>query len=154
MRLDTPSRRLARLLLPVRLVSDQPRSLEVLTADTTGQSENEVDSTVCIAIALSAGIILTTIHTQDFKDVVGDAAVGRVTLPIAYPVLSRVATAFFLVAWSWGVSRTWQVDDVMAAIMGVFGMAVGIRFVARTGAPADKVSFYMYNASHYTPSPF
>lgn len=140
--------------MPVRLASDQSRSLEVLTAHTTGQCENDVDRTVCIAIALSAGIILTTIHTQDFKDVVGDAAVGRVTLPIAYPVLSRVATAFFLVAWSWGISRTWQVDDVMAAIMGVYGMAVGIRYVTRTDAPADRVSFYMYNVSHFTPSPF
>ena len=135
-------------------VSNQPRFLEALTTHSTGQRENEVDSTVCIAIALSAGIILTTIHTQDFKDVVGDAAVGRVTLPIAYPVLSRVATPFFLVAWSWGISRTWQLDDAVAALMGVFGMGVGIRFVAWTDAPADKVSFYMYNVSHHPPSPF
>lgn len=104
---------------------------------------------MCIAIALSAGIILTTVHTQDFKDVVGDAAVGRVTLPIAYPVLSRVATAFFLVAWSWAVSRTWWLDGVTAAVMGVSGMVVGISFVARRDARADKASFYMYSVSHF-----
>ena len=120
----------------------------------TGQSEKDADGIVCIAIALSAGIILTTIHTQDFKDVVGDAAVGRVTLPIAYPVLSRVATAFFLVAWSWGVSRTWWLDDVTAAVMGISGMAVGISFVARRDIHADKVSFYMYSVSHHPGTTF
>jgi hypothetical protein len=100
-----------------------------------------------IAIALSAGIILTTIHTQDYKDILGDAATGRVTLPIAYPVLSRIATAFVLTVWSWGVSRTWRLDDVMAAVMGILALIVGVSFVTRTGARADKVSFYWYNVS-------
>jgi hypothetical protein len=104
---------------------------------------------VWIAVALSAGIILTTIHTQDYKDVPGDTAAGRVTLPIAYPALSRVVTAFFLIAWSWGISRTWRVDDVTAAVMGVLALFVGVSFVARTDPRADKVSFYWYNVSHY-----
>ncbi len=56
-------------------------------------------------VALRAGIILT-IHTQDYKDVPGDAAAGRVTLPIAYPALSRAVSALLLIAWSWGISRT------------------------------------------------
>jgi hypothetical protein len=102
---------------------------------------------MCNAVALSAGIILTTIHTQDFKDMMGDAAIGRVTLPIAYPDLSRVATALFLIAWSWGVSRTWRLDDVMAAVMGILALVVGVNFIARTNARADKVSFYWYNVS-------
>ncbi|KAH9971270.1 UbiA prenyltransferase family [Russula compacta] len=110
------------------------------------QDESEADSTVCIAIALNAGIILTTIQTQDYKDVRGDAATGRVTLPIAYPVLSRVATAFLLIAWSWAVSRAWSLDDVAAAVMGVLALVVGVGFVARADARADKVSFYYYNA--------
>jgi hypothetical protein len=102
---------------------------------------------VCIAVALSAGIILTTIHTQDFKDVRGDAATGRVTFPIAYPSLSRVATALFLIAWSWFTSRTWRLDQISAAVMGVLALFVGVRFVVRTDVRADKVSFYWYNVS-------
>jgi len=109
------------------------------------QNEREVDRTTCIAVALSAGIILTTIHAQDFKDMLGDAATGRTTLPIAYPALSRVATAFFLIAWSWGVSRTWKLDDVMAAVMGILALVPGVSFITRTNASADKVSFYWYN---------
>jgi hypothetical protein len=104
---------------------------------------------VWIAVVLSAGIILTTIHTQDYKDVLGDAISGRVTLPIAYPTMSRVATAFFLVAWSWGISKTWRLDDVAAAVFGVLAMVVGISFVARTDSRSDKVSFYWYNVSHH-----
>ncbi|KAI0259447.1 UbiA prenyltransferase family [Gloeopeniophorella convolvens] len=109
--------------------------------------ESAADSTVFAAVALSAGIILTTIHTQDYKDVRGDAASGRVTLPIAYPMVSRIATAFLLIGWSWGVAQTWRLDDVAAAVMGVLSLVVGIRFVARTDVRADKVSFYWYNAS-------
>jgi hypothetical protein len=103
---------------------------------------------VWIAVVLSAGIILTTIHTQDYKDVLGDAISGRVTLPIAYPAMSRVATAFILIAWSWGISKTWHLDDVAAAVFGVLAIVVGISFVARTDSRSDKVSFYWYNVSH------
>ena len=102
---------------------------------------------------LSAGIILTTIHTQDYKDVPGDIAAGRITLPIAYPALSRVITAFFLIAWSWGVSKTWCLDDVAAAVMGVLALGIGISFVAQTDPRADKVSFYWYNVSHHMHTP-
>jgi len=107
--LDILSRRLVQCSLPVcpclrsadRVSTSLP--LECLTPRTpTGQRESEVNSTGCIAVALSAGIILTTIHTQDYKDVLGDAAAGRVTLPIAHPVSSCIVTAFILVAWSWG----------------------------------------------------
>lgn len=100
---------------------------------------------MCIAIALSAGIIFTTVHTQDYKDVLGDTAAGRVTLPIAYPALSRVTTAFFLIAWSWCVSRAWGLDDFAAAVMGVLALVVGVSFVARTDVRADRFSSYLYN---------
>lgn len=109
-----------------------------------------MDSIGCIAVALSAGIILTTIHTQDYKDVRGDAAAGRVTLPIAYPALSRAVTAFVLLAWSWGISLTWRLDSATAAAMGVLALIVGVSFVARRDARADVVSSYLYNVSQKT----
>lgn len=73
----------------------------------TGQKEGDIDSTTCIAIMLNVGIILTTIHTQNYKDVLRDAAAGRITLPIAHPALSRAVIAI-LILWLWGVSRTWR----------------------------------------------
>lgn len=77
----------------------------------------------------------------------GDAATGRVTFPIAYPSLSRAATAFFLIVWSWCASRTWRLDQISAAALGVLALFVGVQFVVRTGARADKISFYWYNVS-------
>jgi hypothetical protein len=84
---------------------------------------------------------------QDYKDVRGDSEAGRVTLPIAYPTLSRVSTALLLIAWSWGVSQTWRLDDAAAAGVGVLALVVGVRLVVLTNVQADKVSFYWYNVS-------
>ena len=113
-----------------------------------GQNESEADGTTWTSIALSAGIILTTIHAQDYKDIQGDIAAGRVTLPIAYPMLSRPATAFLLIGWSWGIFRTWHLDDATAAVMGVLSLVVGTSFVVRTDSRADKISFYLYNVCY------
>jgi hypothetical protein len=100
---------------------------------------------------LSAGIILTTIHTQDYKEASGDAAAGRVTLPIAYPALSRRVTALLLIAWSWVVSQTWRLDDITAAFMGVLALIVGVSFVARSDVRADIISSCLYNVSFNSP---
>ena len=113
-----------------------------------GQNENEADGTMWISVALSAGIIMTTIHVQDYKDIQGDIAAGRVTLPIVYPTLSRAVTAFLLIGWSWGISRTWRLDDATAAAMGVLSLVVGTSFVSRTDSHADKISFYWYNVCY------
>ena len=100
---------------------------------------------------MSAGIILTTIHTQDYKDASGDMAAGRVTLPIAYPALSRPVTGLLLIAWSWVVSWTWGLDNITAAFMVVLALIVGVRFVARTDVRSDIISSYLYNVSFHSP---
>jgi 4-hydroxybenzoate polyprenyltransferase len=115
-----------------------------------GQNESEADGTMWISVALSAGIILTTIHAQDYKDIKGDIAAGRVTIPIAYPISSRAVTALLLVVWSWGISRTWHLDEAAAAVIGALSLIVGISFVARTDSRADKISFYWYNVGFRT----
>jgi hypothetical protein len=114
-----------------------------------GQNESDADGTTWLSVALSAGIILTTIHVQDYKDIRGDIAAGRVTLPIAYPISSRPVTAFLIIAWSWGISRTWRLDDATAAAMGVLSLVVGTSFVARTDSRADRISFYWYSVSYH-----
>ena len=100
---------------------------------------------------LSAGIILTTIHTQDYRDASGDVAAGRDTLPIAYPALSRPLTALLLVAWSWVVSRTWWLDNITATFMGVLGLVVGVSFVAPADVRSDIISSHLYNVSPHSP---
>lgn len=117
----------------------------------TGRRECDIDSVAYVAIALSVGIILTTIHTQDYRDALGDAAAGRVTFPIAYPELSRPVTALLLIAWSWVVARTWRLDDITATFMCVLALVVGVRFIARTDVRADIISSHLYNVSFHSP---
>ncbi|KAJ8473053.1 hypothetical protein ONZ51_g8103 [Trametes cubensis] len=63
---------------------------------------------------VNALIIMTTIQAQDFKDVEGDAAIGRETLPILYPDASRVVTAALIPIWSVLVTRLWTMDRVLS----------------------------------------
>ena len=84
---------------------------------------------------------------QDYRDVPGDAAAGRVTLPIAYPVLSRAVTALLLVAWSWGISWTWRLDDITAGFVCILALIVGANLVARTDGSADIISSHLYSVS-------
>lgn len=93
------------------------------------------------------GIILTTVHTQDYRDALGDAAAGRVTFPIAYPALSRHVTALLLIAWTWVASQTWRLDDITTAFMGILAMIVGVSFIAQTDVRADIISAHLYNVS-------
>ena len=62
-------------------------------------------------------------------------------------MLSRAVTALLLIAWSWGVSWTWQLDDLAAGFIGVLALIVGVSFVARTDVRADIISSYLYNVS-------
>ncbi|KAF8486754.1 hypothetical protein F5888DRAFT_1624565, partial [Russula emetica] len=116
-----------------------------------GSAEAGTTLIICASPICCYCIILTTIHTQDYKDASGDAAAERVTLAIAYPALSRPVTALLLIAWSWVVSRTWRLDDITAAFMGVLALIVGVSFVARTDVRADNVSSYLYNVSFHSP---
>ena len=90
---------------------------------------------------------MTTYHTNDYRDTAGDAAAGRVTLPIAHPSLSRVVTALILIAWSCGISWTWRLDDIAAGFMGVLALTVGVNLVTRTDGHADIISSYLYAVS-------
>ncbi|KAJ2918807.1 hypothetical protein MD484_g1610, partial [Candolleomyces efflorescens] len=47
-----------------------------------------------------AVVIATTVHAQDFQDVVGDREIGRNTVPMMFPVLSRVVLLFLVPLWT------------------------------------------------------
>ena len=132
--------------LPLRIERDYSQGSNLCVS--IGRNESEAGGTMWISIAMSAGIIFTTIHVQDYKDIQGDLAAGRITLPIAYPMSSRPVTAFLLITWSWGISRTSHLDNVMEAVIGILSLVVGTSFVARTDSRADKISFYWYNVSY------
>ncbi|KAI0768628.1 UbiA prenyltransferase family-domain-containing protein [Trametes elegans] len=97
------------------------------------------------AQVLNALVILTTVQAQDFQDAEGDRAVGRKTLPIIAPAASRWAMMFLLPAWSAFLSLYWRTSTVHGAVLLAFGITVASRFVFRRSAPADRLSYRIYN---------
>ncbi|GJE96748.1 UbiA prenyltransferase family protein [Phanerochaete sordida] len=104
-----------------------------------------LDRTAVLAICLSTGIMASTYHVQDFKDVEGDRLIGRRTLPIVAPRHARKTVIAGLVAWSLALARIWGLDTLTAAVLLLLGAAVGGRFLLYRTVRADQVSFYLYN---------
>ncbi|KDQ61305.1 hypothetical protein JAAARDRAFT_191392 [Jaapia argillacea MUCL 33604] len=111
----------------------------------TGAHVDHLDSVACRAISLSGILIFTTIQAQDFSDVEGDSALGRVTFPIYAPELSRAVTLFAMIAWSLFLPHFWGIGNVSAIIFAAFGSAVGCRFYWWRAQGADKRSYLIYN---------
>jgi hypothetical protein len=105
----------------------------------------EIDIVVHQAVALSAVLIFTTIQTQDFPDVEGDLAVGRVTLPIYAPEASRIGTLLSLLAWSVILTRFWGIGLALSAILCLLGGCIGIRLYVWRTAKSDRISYRIFN---------
>ncbi|KIM79190.1 hypothetical protein PILCRDRAFT_792336 [Piloderma croceum F 1598] len=121
-------------------------SFEVGGTLIAGSQPSNLDSNAILAICLSVGIFLTTAHAQDFKDVLGDDLIGRKTLPIVYPVFSRLSMPIALMFWSTALSFTWHTDRATSLIFLCFSTVVGGRFVTMKTILDDQVSYYFYNA--------
>lgn len=76
-------------------------------------------------------MLSTTSHAQDFRDEEGDRLVGRQTLPLAYPTLSRTTFAASLSAWSVVLAFIWDIDIVCASALAVLGTIVGVLYTVR-----------------------
>lgn len=94
----------------------------------------------------SAAVYATTIHAQDFKDVDGDRAIGRKTIPIIFGThWARWTVLFPLVLWSVGLSVLWQVDIASSAVFVLLAAIVGVLFIMGRGQHEYQVAFYWYN---------
>ena len=100
---------------------------------------------MAIKILLTCTIIfLTTAHCQDFKDIAGDAAVGRVTMPMVYPTLSRISYGFFVMFWAVGLSIYWELETALAAAFIGFSVFMAAFVMLFRSVKADLISFQMY----------
>ena len=100
-----------------------------------------------MAVIASAGIFLTTIQAQDFKDTEGDRLIGRKTLPIVAPRIARPTLMMALMAWSIGLSLFWQTNLMPTLAFNALALWVGGRYITLNSIPQDQVSFYLYNVS-------
>ncbi|CAL1698780.1 unnamed protein product [Somion occarium] len=108
-------------------------------------SRHYLDTTAIVAICLSSGLFATTIQAQDFKDVEGDAMVGRRTLPIIYPKTARYTVIVPLLIWSCVLWYVWQLDMLLGCAFVALASYVGYRYIALTKVHHDQVSYYWYN---------
>ena len=122
-------------------------SFHALRADTLKGKHSVLDGVAQLSIACSAGVLATTIQAQDFKDCEGDFLVGRRTLPILYPEISRYTALPILLAWSIGLSLMWQVDVGLCVLFVLLSLLIGWRLIAKRDVPADQITFYIYNVS-------
>jgi len=107
------------------------------------------------SIIISGILIFTAIQAQDFPDVEGDKAVGRMTFPIYAPELSRFVTLFATSAWSVFLCWFWEVGPISTALFTSFGLHVGLRYYCWRTMEADKKSYLIFNvwlmAAHVLP---
>lgn len=107
----------------------------------------DLDLVSSSAVLISGILIFTTIQAQDFPDVKGDSALGRVTFPIYAPEFSRLFTAMALVCWSTFLSWFWSLGVTVNFLFVVFGTYVGLRYYEWRIESDDKLSYLIFNVS-------
>jgi hypothetical protein len=105
------------------------------------------------SVIISGILIFTAIQAQDFPDVEGDKAVGRMTFPIYAPELSRFLTLFATITWSVFLSWYWQVGPISTALFTSFGIHVGLRYYCWRTLEADRKSYLIFNVRILTLAP-
>ena len=115
------------------------RMLTVLGAN------HAMDYVSVTAVIISGMLIFTTIQAQDFPDVEGDKALGRMTFPIYAPEFSRLFTLLATIVWSMFLSWFWEVGPISTAFLVCFGAYIGMRYYLWRSLEADKKSYLIFN---------
>ena len=115
--------------------------------ETIGSDRSKLDFPGVFSILVIAAIVVTTIQAQDFQDVIGDKAVGRYTLPIAFPNFSRYTPFITLVVWSLFLTAIWEVTILAGACFTLLGIIVGIRYYFLRSTKDDESSYLLYSVS-------
>ena len=126
-------------------VLKQPSVLSFRIVSTNRQLTGVLDFVSVTSVIISGVLIFTAIQAQDFSDVEGDKAVGRMTFPIYAPELSRFVTLFATSAWSVFLCWFWEVGPFSTALITSFGLHVGLRYYCWRTIEADKKSYLIFN---------
>ncbi|KLO11399.1 hypothetical protein SCHPADRAFT_831206 [Schizopora paradoxa] len=97
------------------------------------------------ALICSLGIFASTIYAQDFKDVEGDAKVGRKTVPIIYPSLAAPALSLAMLGWSVFLINLWHIGYLTASAFGSMALFTAMSYLSSTTVVGYQKSYYLYN---------
>jgi 1,4-dihydroxy-2-naphthoate octaprenyltransferase len=92
-------------------------------------------------------ILATTVHAQDFQDVDGDREVGRNTLPMMFPTLSRVTMLLLLPLWTTLVISFCHPPLLLGVVYLLLSLIVGVRFFVFRRSEDDEWTYFVYNVS-------
>ncbi|KAF2837803.1 hypothetical protein M501DRAFT_139986 [Patellaria atrata CBS 101060] len=96
-------------------------------------------------IFLLGAAVTFTIAIQDYKDMEGDIAVGKVTNPIVWGMTpSKIFCAVMMVTWAFIACWFWNVDLLVLAIYMVISLVQGIRVVVVQGKRAEALSLELW----------
>ncbi|KAF7332342.1 Integral membrane protein [Mycena kentingensis (nom. inval.)] len=111
---------------------------------------NALSTTSIIAIAASGLMHVTTGHAQDFRDISGDAAIGRTTLPMLLPSsFARWSLALLLALWTLAHTFVWSPPVGITVLFAGLAAAATVRFVLSVPEhereKADGAAYWWYN---------
>ncbi|KAJ7228329.1 UbiA prenyltransferase family [Mycena pura] len=108
------------------------------------------------AITMSGLLHVTTGHAQDFRDLEGDAAIGRKTLPMLLPALfARWSLALLLATWTAALVRLWTPPIAATLALALFALTAATKFIRAGSLDADRAAYWWYNmwliTAHFLP---
>ena len=133
------------LFLPPR--SDSPAHDPFHVQIIKGCDPSKVSETGKLAVQLTIAVFTSTVHCQDFKDIEGDRITGRRTVPIMFPITSRLVVGLGLPIWSYLLCCIWDVDRFCTLVFVAYGCFVGGRFLCLRTRDADKRSCKYYSVN-------
>ncbi|KAF9040692.1 UbiA prenyltransferase family [Panaeolus papilionaceus] len=109
------------------------------------KDRTQLDFTGTLSISVISAILATTIQAQDFQDVEGDSLVGRKTLPIVFPNLSRLTPIVTLLIWSLYLTTIWEINAIASITFFTLAVVVGTRYYLWRSVKDDQLSYFLYN---------
>lgn len=98
-------------------------------------------------LLMVASVVCTTVHTQDMYDQLGDAAVGRRTVPLVIgDGPARWTIAVTVVAWSLLAPVYWESVALGYFAPVTLGILISFRSLAKRKVEEDRTTFRIYNA--------
>ncbi|KAI0653348.1 UbiA prenyltransferase family-domain-containing protein [Cubamyces menziesii] len=129
-------------------------SFEVGATLIAGTDRTRLDDVAVLSVIASAGILVTTMHSQDFRDEEGDRAIGRKTIPIVFGGMAKYMLFVPMVLWSAGLCRMWDIDVATGLVFVALTFYVGFQYLIAHSAKEFQVAFNWYTVRRDLPCTF